>query len=422
MRLLSSPALAGSGETSVLQRLLKNRPLIRALLAGQIALVLAACAVGAPAAGAKVAKGPSGLAFYEPPKELPSGEGKPIWARRATGLVPLEGAAWTKNVLYTSTTPQGKQIAVSGSVSVPEGRPPKNGWPLISYAHGTVGVADICAPSRNRADGPAVDYISYVNPQLEEWIAAGYAVARTDYQGLGTPGPSPYLVGASEGRGVVDIVLAARRLGPEIRKQYLIAGHSQGGQGALFAAGMAQRKAPGLRLRGTVAYAPASHLTDQAKLLPVLTEPSPISAEATMIVEGASTVSRDVDPSRLLADDAFALYPELERTCLPQLQQPDSLGGIAPADLLREGADTTGFYRVLRQANPDVNSKAPIFLAQGSADSTVLPMFTDQLETELADAYNRVRYTVYEGVDHGGIVAAAEDDALAFFRSRVPPG
>ena len=37
-------------------------------------------------------------------------------------------------------------------------------------------------------------------PQLNDWVNAGYAVVRTDYQGLGTPGPHPYLIGKSEGR------------------------------------------------------------------------------------------------------------------------------------------------------------------------------------------------------------------------------
>ena len=38
----------------------------------------------------------------------------------------------------------------------------------------------------------------------------GYAIAATDYPGLGTPGPHPYLVGDSEARAVIDSVRAAR--------------------------------------------------------------------------------------------------------------------------------------------------------------------------------------------------------------------
>ena len=192
-----------------------------------------------------------------------------IWSRPAGGLVPLAKAASTKLVLYTSKTPQGKRVAVSGSVSVPKGKPPKGGWPVISYAHGTTGTADVCAPSRNRAGDPGEAYISYVDPEQNDWLKAGYAVVRTDYQGLGTPGPHPYLIGDAEGHSVLDMVRAARQLESRIGKRFLIAGHSQGGHAALFAAGEAKTYVPDLRLRGTVAYAPASHLKRPGRAAPL---------------------------------------------------------------------------------------------------------------------------------------------------------
>ena len=43
-------------------------------------------------------------------------------------------------------------------------------------------------------------------------MAAGSIVAATDYEGMGTPGPHPYLVGISEGRSGLDAALAARQI------------------------------------------------------------------------------------------------------------------------------------------------------------------------------------------------------------------
>ena len=40
-------------------------------------------------------------------------------------------------------------------------------------------------------------------------IVQGVVVAATDYEGLGTPGPHPYIVGASEGHSVLDAAVAA---------------------------------------------------------------------------------------------------------------------------------------------------------------------------------------------------------------------
>jgi hypothetical protein len=154
-----------------------------ALIGAAALLLLAAGAQRADAkvkgkAHAKVTKGPKGLKFYKPPKKLPKQHGHLIWARKASGLVPLADARYTKLVLYSSRTPQGAKTAVSGSVSVPRGKPPKHGWPVISWAHGTTGVADACAPSRNSVTSPARASISYIQPQLNDWRRAGMRSCR----------------------------------------------------------------------------------------------------------------------------------------------------------------------------------------------------------------------------------------------------
>ena len=70
---------------------------------------------------------------------------------------------------------------------------------------------------------------------------------------------------------MLDMVRAARKLDRTLGKQVVIAGHSQGGHAALWAA--LARGASGRRsstLRGTLALAPASHLGEQAALLRAL--------------------------------------------------------------------------------------------------------------------------------------------------------
>jgi predicted esterase len=368
-----------------------------------------------------VVKGPKGLKFYKPPKKLPNRQGQLIWARSATGLVKLQNARYTKLLLYSSRTPQGQKTAVSGTISVPKGKPPKGGWPVISWAHGTTGVADVCAPSRNSPTNPATAYISYIYPDLNAWLAAGYAVLQTDYQGLGTPGPHSYLVGTAEGRSVVDIVAAARQLDPNIGKRYLIAGHSQGGQSALFAAGLAQSWEPKLKLRGTVAFAPASHILDQAALLPGLTSPSSLTALATLIISGASTQSSAIDVNKILSDQVLQFYPLLDSQCLSQLGASNELGGIPPSQLERSGADLSAVNPVLAAMNPAVKTAPPVLVAQGTADTTVFPQFTQQLIGELQGLGDNVTYNTYPGIDHGGVVVAGEADALAFFQQMLPP-
>ncbi len=399
-----------------------RRRLRSAIVVSSLAAVALAALAMVPAAGAKVTRGPRGAAFYQPPHKLPKGpHGTLVWTRPAHLLMPLDQASSTKLVLYKSKTPQGKTDVVSGAVSIPKGKPPRGGWPVITYAHGTTGTADMCAPSRVRPGTITAPYVDYTNSELNAWLAAGYAVMRTDYQGLGTPGVHPYLIGESEGRSVLDIIRAARDLDPSVGKRFLIAGHSQGGQAALFAAAEANSWTPDLKLRGTASYAPASHLYEQALLLPSLSTPSALSAFAVLITQGASTASADVNPWQLLRTPARGLYPLVNQVCLPSLGTSNRFAGIAPAKLLRGNANLQPLYKVLQGENPDVVTGAPIFLAQGSADTTVFPIFTDELNDQLQKSGDDVRYQVYPGVDHGGIVQAAEPDVLPWFEDLLPP-
>ena len=389
-------------------------------LAALFALV--ACTQRADAKAKKhsaVTKGPKGLKFYKPPKSIPGRHGTLIWARKASGVVALQDARYTKLVLYSSRTPQGAKDAISGSISVPKGKPPKGGWPVITWAHGTTGVADACAPSRDTQGDPAGTGETYINGDLNAWLQAGYAVLRTDYEGLGTPGKHPYLVGTSEGRSVLDIVQAARQADPNISKRYLIAGHSQGGQSALFAAGLASSWQPKLKLRGTVAFAPASHILEQTSLLAVA--PNSLTALATLIVDGASTQSSAINVNQILSDEALPFYPLLQSQCLSRLGQADELGGVSPSHLLRSGADLSAINPVLAAMNPAVKTAAPILIPQGEADTTVFPPFTSKLKDELLGLGDQVTYKTYPGTDHVGVVTAGEADALAFFQAQLPP-
>ncbi len=378
-------------------------------------------------AKAKRLKGPAGLRFYDPASKkraIPKQHGKLIWARNAGGVVPLESAASTKLVLYSSRTVNGKKTAVSGTVSVPKGKAPKGGWPVISYGHGTTGIADKCAPSRNRAGGPAESYISYTDDILNSWLDAGYAIARSDYEGLGTPGIHPFLVGKSSGRGILDIVRAAHQLNPRISKKFVITGHSQGGHAALFAADQASTWTPDLKLRGTVSYAPASQLEEQLPLLSSFTEaPNGLTALATMIVRGVSTVYPQVDAPALISDPVLALYPDTLTECLAQLSQPTSLAGIAPSELVRPGADTAALLGALGEQNPIAESSAPIVLTQGLADTTTFPFLTSNLSLELEKIPgNDVTYLTYPGVDHGSILDASEAEIDPIIEGWLPGG
>ena len=189
--------------------------------------------------------------FYDVPDPLSSAPPGSIIRSEAIPVIaglPIRTAAY--RILYHSESMDGSDIGVSGVVVVPGRRAPVGGYPIVSWAHGTTGLASDCAPSRQ-----GIDDIPFL-PQLLE---AGYVVAATDYEGLGTSGIDPYLVGQSEGQSVLDAARAARDLlGSQASDQVIVAGHSQGGQAALFAGQIAASYAPELFIAGVVSIAPVA--------------------------------------------------------------------------------------------------------------------------------------------------------------------
>jgi len=382
-----------------------------------LALVIAFAVLAAPAS-ADVRKGPKGAAFYKPPKHLHGKHGGLIWARKQTGSDALKSAKRNTLLLYRSKGLSSSLTAVSGSLAIPKGKPPKGGWPVITYAHGTTGSADACAPTRGYDAGKLV---SYAYPLLNRWLKAGYAVVRTDYDGLGTPGVHAYLVGRSEGRSVLDAARAARAYDHKLSKRFIIAGHSQGGHAALFAAAMAPQWVPDLRLRGTVAFAPASHLATQ---FPIALRSSSagggLGAIIALGLRGVDTADSQLGVPSLLTPQAAALYPQTKTRCYDKLSRPDSFGGVPLNQFVKSGANLQPALTVIGESDPEhLRPRTPIRIEQGTADGTVFEPFTKQLADEYANNGVKVDYLTYAGVSHGGIVNSAAADATKWIRKRL---
>ncbi|MFD7836242.1 lipase family protein [Streptomyces sp. NPDC059761] len=159
---------------------------------------------------------------------------------------PTGTKAW--KIHYRSTTADGVPNTVSGTVIVPQdGRTGPR--PLVTYAVGTVGMGDSCAPSNNLPYGTAMEA-----NLIQQLTLRGWAVVVTDYEGLGTPGVHTYTVGPSAGRAMLDAARAATRLpeaGLPADTPVGIMGYSQGGQAGSWAAELQGSYAPELKVKGT---------------------------------------------------------------------------------------------------------------------------------------------------------------------------
>lgn len=334
-------------------------------------------------------------------------------SQSVSGSVALPGAASTRLITYMSQGPQGRPVVVSGTVSVPKSAPPKGGWPVISWAHGTTGYADECAPSADFDGGPAHGYLQVADKELDAWVSRGFAVVATDFQGLGTPGGHPYSNGVSEANDVIDIVRAARQLDSSIGTTWVAAGHSQGGQTALFTAVDAARRAPDLQLKGAVALAPGSNFRATVKYV----EAGGLGAQAAepfipLLVLGAAAADPKIDPDSILTPD---MRPALDATRSSCLDQVRAVPPVPTEKVFSRGVDLKPFTDYLARQEPErLAPRVPVFMGQGLADTTVAPAATATIVTNYCAKRVDTAYYTYPGVDHRGLLAASDRDARTF--------
>ncbi len=221
-----------------------------ALLALSILVVLLAPS----GASATPAEGPSGSAFYTPPSPTPTGTaGGLVWYRPATvnlNVTLPSFKAWT--VLYQSTDQHGRPDWVTGTVIVPTAKWSGQGErPVVTYAEGTQGLAQSCAPSLQMAAGTEYD-----GGAIIESLKKGYAVTVTDYQGYTNGAVPTYAAGKAEGQAVLDVVRAGRQVpgsGIGASAPVIVWGYSQGGQAAGWAAELQPSYAPDVKMVGLAA-------------------------------------------------------------------------------------------------------------------------------------------------------------------------
>ncbi len=350
--------------------------------------------------------------FYNTPSSIPSNAPGTILRFETMNAPFPESQAW--RVLYTSTGINGETIAVSGMVFAPAGPIPPVGRPVVSWAHPTTGIDDQCAPSRSPKPYDDVQ-------GLADFLNLGWVVVATDYQGLGTDGMHPYLVGASEAQGTIDIVRAARNLSETgASSNYFVFGHSQGGQAALFAGQMASTYAPELQLLGVAAAAPAG------MLVPLFQADKNTAAGAVL---GSYAV---VSWSDIFGyDEATVVKPTLSGR-VHAVSEKCVVGGsrlsdieLGINDLILKGrmwaADpaTTAPWSNQFALNTAAQSPitVPLLLTQGTADKIITPSTTAELTAMyVAMGNNQATEQVMDGVDHMKAGKASVPYVVPFFQ------
>ena len=335
------------------------------------------------------------------PGEIPGKPGTIIRVWPLEGGGPGDSDAF--HFLYRSTGLKGEPIPVSGGIFIPSGPVPAGGRNVIAWAHPTSGVMPACAPSLYPNFGSGLIW------NLAEMLSQGYVVVATDYPGLGTDGIHPYLIGVSEGRAVLDSVRAARNLPRSgASNRFAVWGHSQGGHAALFTGELAAGYAPDLKLVGVAAAAPATNLIELFD--------DDEKTEQDLLAMALLSWARllNVSPATIVEPAVMPAFNETARGCLTSISQYEALEKdekpLQNEKFFKSDPSETEPWKglMMRNSPGQASAGAPVFIAQGTADTTVEPQVTKRFAEALCKQGVRVSFVELPGVSH---IFAARDSA-----------
>lgn len=333
-------------------------------------------------------------AFYNRAYPAGAAEGTLIDQEPFTRTVPAGARGW--RYLYT-TTRGGQKVVGSAIALLPDQS--GTGRNIVAWAHGTTGIVAGCAPSVLEKPFDNV-------PDVGAIVRAGWAYVGADYPGLGTSGGHSYLIGDDAAHAVLDAVRAARQLKDAgLSDRVVIWGHSQGANSALWSGMRAADIAPGLRVSGVAAFAPASDL----KALVAATQ-SGIFGKivASYLIAAYATAYPDVEIKTYVGATTRLVAADIASRCVEKFQTVFSAmetkllprGGIFLKD------PTTGpLGRRLEQNTPAGPIAVPVLIAQGEADDLVPPEIQKRYVAARCAAGQAIDFRTYPGLGHISLVA-----------------
>lgn len=342
------------------------------------------------------------------------------------GSVAAESSILTYKMLGQS----GQEVQATSLVFTPNTPQPVGGWPIVVWAHGTTGVADVCAPSKAALADSTKDLISKL-------LAAGYVVVAPDYEGLGTPGIHPFLNVKSEAFSITDAVVAARNYLSQrnllTSKKWVTVGHSQGGHAALGAAQYASRAQ--LDYKGTVAVAPASNLGSilvdgeaQVANAPIdikIGTYAQLDTYTALVTAGIRNTQPSFDYGQVFTSQISSIAAQAENLCSGPLY------GAFYEGMSNYAKDHNGTLDGFTRTQPNfmavplvktfldkdsqplqVKVTTPIIIYQGIADPTVPKLATDLLISNATAVGTKINNYVTGNWDHGTAMSSNVDNIV----------
>jgi predicted esterase len=340
--------------------------------------------------------------FYETPDPLPAGKPGELIRSEQAYEYHLSYQASTYRILYHSRSPQGKDVAVSGVVLVPDGEPPAGGWPIIAWAHEFVGSARQCAPSlsKNLSEGPLVSM----------YASLGYAVVASDYAGLGTHFPHAVFDVRSNSLDLIYSIPAARAALPQLGKNWVAAGYSQG---AIVALGVAEagEEVSDSSYLGAVGIA---GVAEPEELFARLAQ-GPEKSKLVFLAQGIKTVFPEFKIEEILAEKSIPLYQQFSNDCEAGLG-PE----VIPKEMLNPGWENNSYVKKFWERNALGRKPAwgPMLVISGEADTIVPSTLAERAVGLLCGQKDRVLFVKYPGLNASGVLGDSVSEQISWIKAR----
>jgi alpha-beta hydrolase superfamily lysophospholipase len=347
--------------------------------------------------------------FYDTPTPLPPGRPGQLIRSQAVGDYTLPKGVRAVRILYHSQNETGEDVAASGVVLVPGGKPPADGWPVIAWAHGTSGVARICAPSMMKD-------VYYGDMGLFPMLQAGFAVVAADYAGLGTRGPHQYMSLAAQAHDVINAVRAAHDAVGHLSPRWVADGHSQGGGAAWF---VAQQEAAlqDPNYLGAVAVAPAVNVPWLIHSMTATNDPE--AFYDVFVAYGIKAGFPNFNVAEMLTESALAQYHMLTtKGCWFYGNATGSNHLLGTSVVKRRFADDPLVKRFANQEFFERRPTQPLLVLAGGADQSVPLQSIRQLTSKACHLGYPLRLRIYPGLDHGPVMVKSTPYQLRWIGAR----
>ena len=344
--------------------------------------------------------------FYDAPQEADSPPGTLLKLDKDvdTSKYLIPPTTSLSRFVYQSETLRGSKVPVSAYVLwpySPRSQPDGSGYPVFAWAHGTSGFDANAAPSHHKNL-----WQHFLCPY--QIALQGYVVVATDYAGLGVqkyPSGQPiiheYLASPSQANDIIYSVTAARAAFPELSKNFVVIGHSQGG-GAAWS--VAQRAAvtsiPGYL--GAVAVSPYTNFLEEENEFSKLLVPA-------MVLGLASAFPDEFSPEDILTAEGKQRLDMVHQTSAAMSSAVAILSGV---DLLKPNWKANTHFRQYQDltSNGSKAIECPLLVTHGKLDPILSVGVVENAVKRTVDLFpsSQIEYAALPNVTHVSALAASQ--------------